>query len=178
LVAKPLDEFYNCKQDALGKMTECIVCNKNKRAVYRQNNREKERVRNRTYGAINKELVKNRVQRWRKNNPGKARALRRMREVRQIHASPPWARKGIVRDEILAHYLHAEWLELVTGEKMHVDHIVPLCNDFVCGLHVPSNLIVLTADDNMSKGAHWWPGQLPCQIGKGSSHQWWKELQN
>jgi len=175
-LAKQLDDFYNAANGVLGKMSECAVCNKAKKAIYRQNNREKERIRNRIYGAANKELVKNRVERWRKNNPGKERAKRRMREVQKLRACPPWAQKGAVKQEILAHYLHAEWLELVTGEKMHVDHIVPLCSDFVCGLHVPSNLIVLTASDNMSKSAYWWPEQLPCQVGKGRSHEWWNEL--
>jgi hypothetical protein len=158
-------------------MSQCIACNKANRAIYRQNNREKERIRNRIYGAANKELVHDRVKRWRVNNSGKDRAKRRMREVQELHACPPWARKGIVKQEILAHYLHAEWLELVTEEKMHVDHIVPLRNDFVCGLHVPSNLMVLTASDNMSKNGYWWPEQLPCQVGRGSSHQWWNDLQ-
>jgi hypothetical protein len=176
-ILQPLEDFYNDKKNPDGKMNECICCNKFKRALYRQNNREKERIRNRTYGAANKELIKNRVQRWRVNNPGKERAKRRMREVQKLNACPPWAQKGVVRKEILAHYLHAEWLEKVTGEKMHVDHIVPLCNDFVCGLHVPSNLMVLTASDNMSKNGYWWPGQLPCQVGRGRSHQWWNDLQ-
>ena len=157
-------------------MNECIQCNKFKRAIYRQNNREKERARARLYGSNNRELLKQRTNRWRKNNPTKSRALSRMREMQEIHACPPWAQSKTTRKEILAHYLHAEWLESVTGEKMHVDHIVPLRNDFVCGLHVPANLMVLTAEDNMSKSAYWWPGQLPCQTGRGRSHEWWKKL--
>jgi hypothetical protein len=175
-VIKFLDNFYNEKKNADGRMRQCIECNKAERAIYRQNNREKERIRSRLYGGENKELVKNRVKRWRKNNPGKNRALRRMREVQRIYACPPWAQKGLIREQILAHYLHAEWLESVTEEKMHVDHIVPLCSDFVCGLHVPANLIVLTAEDNMRKNAYWWPEQLPCQTGQGKSHEWWNNL--
>ena len=175
-ILQPLDDFYNEKKKIDGKMSECIQCNKTKRAIYRQNNREKERVRNRLYGSENKELIKNRVTKWRKNNPTKNRALRRMREMQKIHACPLWAQSKLIRQEILAHYLHAEWLESVTGEKMHVDHIVPLRNDFVCGLHVPANLMVLTAKDNMSKSAYWWPEQLQCQVGQGKSHEWWNKL--
>lgn len=157
-------------------MNQCIECNKAARAIYRQNNREKERIRNRVYGGNNKKLVQHRVERWRRNNPGKQRAKSKMREVQKNNACPPWAQSEPVKGEILAHYLHAEWLESVTGEKMHVDHIVPLCSDFVCGLHVPANLMVLSAKDNVSKSAYWWPGQLDCQKGKGASHSWWREL--
>jgi hypothetical protein len=173
---KPLNDFYNEKKRSDGKMRQCIQCNKIERAIYRQNNREKERVRNRIYGGNNREILKNRTERWRQKNPGRARATRRMREVQRIKACPLWAQSEPVKKEITAHYLHAEWLESVTGEKMHVDHIVPLCSDFVCGLHVPANLIVLTAKDNIRKSSYWWPGQLPCQTGQGKSHEWWNNL--
>jgi hypothetical protein len=176
LEMKPLEEFYRQQANPCGRMHECKDCNKTSRAAYRAANREKERQRNRKYHAENPEVVRSRVKRWRKNNPGKERAKAKMREAQQIKACPPWAKKGEIKEQICRHYLHAEWLESVTGTPMHVDHIVPLRNDFVCGLHVPANLMVLSAEDNISKNAYWWPEQLSCQTGKGSSHPWWQEL--
>lgn len=173
---QPFSAFYKDKKNKDGLMNECSICNKEKRQKYREANREKERIRNRDYGKRNAHLVRARVKRWRKENPGKSLAKQRMREIQKINACPPWAQKGKVRKNIQAHYLHAEWLGQTINIPFHVDHIVPLCNDFVCGLHVPANLMVLEASQNIEKSNRWWPEQLPCQHGRGPSHAWWREM--
>ena len=56
------------------------------------------------------------------------------------HATPSWANKPIIKS------FYAQ-----CPKGYHVDHIVPLNGELVCGLHVENNLQYLLAKDNIEK---------------------------
>lgn len=98
------------------------------------------------------------LKQWKTENPAKIAANCRNRQARKLQACPPWLTKE-QRAEISEFYKAAESLRKVFGVNFHVDHIVPLKGASVCGLHVPWNLQLLSATDNVNKSNNDWPGK-------------------
>lgn len=105
------------------------------------------------YNAKNYEKVQARRKAWRDANPHKLNAQWMRRKAAKIQATPKWADHGKI-DEF---YFAADFLSMVTGEWYEVDHAVPLQAKSVCGLHVHTNLQVLTRVENRRKGHYTWP---------------------
>jgi 5-methylcytosine-specific restriction endonuclease McrA len=62
-------------------------------------------------------------------------------------ACPVWGDKEKIR---LVYQKAKEW-------GFEVDHVVPIKNEIVCGLHVWANLQLLDKKSNMAKGNKVWP---------------------
>lgn len=65
--------------------------------------------------------------------------------------TPAWANHEAIR----AVYLERDRLIAETGRKHHVDHVIPLHGETVSGLHVETNLQVLTFEENRKKWNTW-----------------------
>jgi hypothetical protein len=63
------------------------------------------------------------------------------------YATPPWADKNQI-DQL---YIEARKLTLETGIQHEVDHIIPVKHPLVCGLHVETNLRILSGPVNNKK---------------------------
>jgi hypothetical protein len=89
-------------------------------------------------------------QAWKDRNVVWVRADTKNRRRKHREATPPWlSRKQ--KSEMRELYKAAITLTKTTGEQYVVDHIIPLQSDFVCGLHVPWNLRVITQEENLKK---------------------------
>jgi hypothetical protein len=69
------------------------------------------------------------------------------RVARKRTQTPKWANTGYIR----LFYEGAKIQEKLIGKKVHVDHIIPLQHDLVCGLHCEDNLQWLTEEANLAK---------------------------
>jgi hypothetical protein len=84
---------------------------------------------------------------WSKTSAGKRNALTRKRVALKLQRTPVWADL----EAIQVFYIEAARLTTGTGIPHEVDHIYPLQGKFVSGLHVETNLQIITRTQNRSK---------------------------
>ena len=132
---KPPEFFHRDSAKEDGRRKNCKVCKNKKDNLYREKNKHAIKVRQANYYQCNKHLF------YQHN------AYRRSKK---IEATPDWL-SGPQKAHIKRTYYLANFMQEITGRVYHVDHIVPLNNENVCGLHVPWNLSVVPAEVNLKK---------------------------
>lgn len=85
-----------------------------------------------------------------KRDKHKWTAQRAKRRAAERNATPPWL-TTLHLQEMKQIYKDAGEISALTGRQHHVDHIIPLISKKVCGLHVPWNLQILEAAENIAK---------------------------
>lgn len=118
---------------------------KNRR--YYAENADVVNAQKREYRRANLQKLTDARKRWVAENRAVIRAHNTARKKLVKRATPPW----VDRDAILAVFVDAERRGRETGIEHHVDHIIPLKGEAVCGLHVPWNLRPLPAAENIAK---------------------------
>lgn len=117
---------------------------------YYNANREKLLDSFRDYYIRNKEKLRAKGKLHYENNKSLYLCYSRTRKSVIINRTPSW-----LTDEdyckIQQVYKDCKYISEQTGVQHHVDHIVPLNGKDVCGMHVPWNLQIITAIDNLRK---------------------------
>ena len=92
----------------------------------------------------------NRLNNYNKQYPDRHLARTRKRQLAKLNRIPKWLTESDWLN-IKCKYSVANMLSRESGKKYHVDHIIPLQGKLVSGLHVPSNIRVIPATENVKK---------------------------
>jgi len=99
---------------------------------------------------LNPEKTPEAIKNWKKNNRHKLNFYGSRRRAIKAKAMPLWLNENQLA-EIREFYTLAKELQWLSEEPLHVDHIIPLQGENVCGLHVPWNLQILPRSHNCKK---------------------------
>lgn len=147
---KPIEAFYagysRCKACRIEVAKEC-ESTKRALAKWRAKNRDVLRAKRRAREQANPEHMRALDRKAYEKNPARYAKKRIDRRQSVKQATPAWSNTFLVEEA----YRLARMRNAATGFKWHVDHIVPLKNESVCGLHAHTNIQVIPALVNHRK---------------------------
>jgi hypothetical protein len=160
---KPIGEFSPNKRATDGAQPRCKPCMaeyiRRWRAAHPdREDLEKARARKTRWRTNNREYHNSVSARWARRNPDKVAANWISRERCKQQARVAWADP----EKIKAIYSEAALATKIFEVPYHVDHIVPLKGENVCGLHWEDNLRVLLGTKNLSKKNKLLPEHAAC----------------
>lgn len=109
-------------------------------------------ARNKAWAIANKDKMRAYHRDYVKRNRALWSAQTALYRAAKKQATPSWADAAAIK----RFYAQARAMKEATGKEWHVDHIVPLQSDFVCGLHVEHNLQLLPGRANRQKSNRFW----------------------
>lgn len=176
--AKYLSEFSRCSAKADGLQNYCKSCATKKTKTWQDSNQEdyrylvkkwkennKSRVRDinnkyrKLYYEKNIEVIKLSKKKWRDKNKHLISIYSACRRKQIDRQSIKLSKDMLMEIKII--YDQSKILSEQTGVPHHVDHIIPLKAKMCSGLHVPWNLQIITAAENMRKG-----NTMPVDVGQ------------
>ena len=147
---KLFTEFSKNKTRKDGLMGYCKPCQQEKRKNSDQKYREDRNASARKWRFENKEAHLAALKRYRTKRQPVRTALQVKRKAAKLQRTPAWLTESDLL-HIQCLYQVAAMRTRESGYAWHVDHILPLQGKTVSGLHVPSNLQVIPATENLQK---------------------------
>ena len=174
---KTLSDFHKNKNKSNGHTTVCKSCARAKTRIWNKNNVERKAEAGRKWHTINrtkanvtsKRYKENNIERvieigkayyrknketlnkstaiWKRNNKDKVNATGAKRRAKQKQAIPLWFEEQEVK----------HIYKIAKEKNLVVDHIIPLNNKEVCGLHTQDNLRCIPEHLNLVKSNRYWP---------------------
>lgn len=152
------EKFYACKSRSTGVTAGCKECSRKRAREWairnkaraleiclKYSNTESAKSKKKQWRENNKDMLREYAADWRKKNK-EALAGKGISSYYSL-PTPAWADKS----EIKALYKKAKSMSKDTGIRYEVDHVIPLRGKTVCGLHVETNLRIVTKEENMKK---------------------------